>query len=317
MPSLTELRFGPRRSCRVLCRQSRPARASRHSLIAKAVESAPRNSRARLDRRRAGCRILASAARRRPSTDFEHRKPAGDQRDGTRTVPTPGYGGGPPAGSLGEEAIPGLAPRDGASDEEAAAAVRCLRLIGSEAADAAIDAYCDFTAPAVLEELAQVRHPLTLPAVLAAVQDRCHRWRRTSSRCENPHRRRRAARNGLTNLRKPPPRRQHQGGGPAPARSASPTCDSSSLRRTQVADVRPLERLTNLQTLDPQRHPGGGRAGRAVAEGAAESPNHCMKVDPRVEDASHLRHACVADADQSSSIGVGEGANGGAHCSAA
>ena len=72
--------------------------------------------------------------------------------------------------ALGDEAIPGLAPTDGASDEEAAAAVRCLRLIGNQAADAAIDAYCDFTAPAVLEELAQVRHPLTLRAVLAEVQ---------------------------------------------------------------------------------------------------------------------------------------------------
>ena len=69
--------------------------------------------------------------------------------------------------ALGDEAIPRLAPTAGASDEEAAAAVRCLRLIGSQAADAAIDAYRDFTAPAVLEELAQVRHPLTLPAVLA------------------------------------------------------------------------------------------------------------------------------------------------------
>ena len=74
--------------------------------------------------------------------------------------------------ALGEEGIARLAPKAGASDEEAAAAVRCLRLIGSQAADAAIDAYRDFTAPAVLEELAQVRHPLTLPAVLAAAQDR-------------------------------------------------------------------------------------------------------------------------------------------------
>jgi NACHT domain/Leucine Rich repeats (2 copies) len=148
--------------------------------------------------------------------------------------------------ALGEEGIPRLAPRAGASDEEAAAAVRCLRLIGSQAADAAIDAYRDFTAPAVLEELAQVRHPLTLPSVLDAAQDYSG-WQTLPAsvkarlmdveplaglanlqRLFLSHTRVTDLRplEGLTNLR------------------------TLELSKTQVANVRPLEGLTNLQRLD-------------------------------------------------------------------
>ena len=125
--------------------------------------------------------------------------------------------------ALGEEAIPRLAPTEGASDEEAAAAVRCLRLIGSQAADAAIDAYCNSAAPAVLEELAQARHPLLLPAVLDAAQD-FFLWVKIPEGVKL-----RIIDAGplehLTNLQ------------------------ALSLNNTQVADLRPLERLTNLQQL--------------------------------------------------------------------
>jgi hypothetical protein len=125
--------------------------------------------------------------------------------------------------ALGDEAIPRLAPKQGASDEEAAAAVRCLRLIGSEAADAAIDAYREFSAPAVLEELAQVRHPLALPAVLAAAQDLLG-WTRFPGAIK------------------------------ARIIDAEPLAGLTSLQElvlsdTEVADLRPLEGLTNLQVL--------------------------------------------------------------------
>jgi hypothetical protein len=125
--------------------------------------------------------------------------------------------------ALGDEAIPRLAPKQGASDEEAAAAVRCLRLIGSEADDAAIDAYREFSAPAVLEELAQVRHPLALPAVLAAAQDLLG-WTRFPGAIK------------------------------ARIIDAEPLAGLTSLQElvlsdTEVADLRPLEGLTNLQVL--------------------------------------------------------------------
>jgi hypothetical protein len=129
--------------------------------------------------------------------------------------------------ALGEEGIARLAPTDGSSDEEAAAAVRCLRLIGSQAADAAIDAYRDFTAPAVFEELAQVRHPLTLPAVLAAAQDH-ERWRELPAGVK-AHILDAKPLEALTNLQ---------------------TLDLSG---TQVADPRPLKSLTNLRSLDLSR----------------------------------------------------------------
>jgi Leucine-rich repeat (LRR) protein len=148
--------------------------------------------------------------------------------------------------ALGEEGIARLAPRAGASDEEAAAAVRCLRLIGSEAADAAIDAYHDFTAPAVLEELVQVRHPLTLPAVLAAAQDD-DRWRELAASVKtrvvdaDPL-------TGLTNL-------QSFDLSDTQVADLHPLEGLTDLRKltfrsTRVADVHPLEGLTNLQSLD-------------------------------------------------------------------
>ena len=126
--------------------------------------------------------------------------------------------------ALGEEAISRLAPIVGGPDEEAAAAVRCLRLIGSQAADAAIDAYRDCTAPAILEELAQARHPLTLPAVRDAAQD-YFLWEKIPEGVKariidaDPL-------EGLTSLQE------------------------LDLSDTQVADLRPLEGLTNLQQLD-------------------------------------------------------------------
>jgi NACHT domain len=125
--------------------------------------------------------------------------------------------------ALGEEAIPRLAPIAGASDEEAAAAVRCLRLIGSQAADAAIDAYSHFTAPAVTEELAQVRQPMTLPGVLAAAQQP-DEWRKLPV----------GVKTRITDAE------------PFAALTGLQWLD---LGGTQVADVRPLEGLTKLVVL--------------------------------------------------------------------
>ena len=116
---------------------------------------------------------------------------------------------------LGNMALPHLARRPNMSDEQVAASVRCLRLIGSQAADAVIEAYCGFTAPAALEELAQVRHPLRLPAVLAAAQN-SDRWQILSEGVKDriidadPLA-------GLTNLQALY-LEQHPGGGRAPAR---------------------------------------------------------------------------------------------------
>ena len=78
--------------------------------------------------------------------------------------------------SLGEAIIPQLRRQRGMSSEEAAATVRCLRLIGGAKADRLIDDYQDFEAPVVEEELAQVRNPLTLQSIVAQAQDRV-RWR--------------------------------------------------------------------------------------------------------------------------------------------
>jgi hypothetical protein len=126
--------------------------------------------------------------------------------------------------ALGNEAISRLGPIEGASEEEAPAAVRCLRLIGSQAADAAIDDYRNSTMPAVLEELAEVRPPLTLPAVLAAARG-VSLWDNIPTSVK--------ARiidaeplEGLADLQ------------------------YLDLSDTQVADLRPLAGLTNLQTLD-------------------------------------------------------------------
>ena len=146
---------------------------------------------------------------------------------------------------LGTTALPQLARRPNMSDEEMAASVRCLRLIGSQAADAAIDAYRNFRAPAILDELAQARHPLTLPAVFGAAQD--HRgWMHLSASVKNrisdadPL-------EGFTNL-------QWLELSGTQIRDLRPlqgliNLQTLFLAGTQVADLRPLERLTNLQTL--------------------------------------------------------------------
>ncbi len=72
--------------------------------------------------------------------------------------------------ALGEDAVAWLGPVEGGPGEEAAASVRCLRLIGGAKADAMIEAYTGYEATAVLEELSHVRDPLTLPAIIRATQ---------------------------------------------------------------------------------------------------------------------------------------------------
>jgi hypothetical protein len=130
---------------------------------------------------------------------------------------------------LGNMALPHLARRPNMSDEQVAASIRCLRLIGTQAADAAIDAYCGFTAPAVLEELAQVRHPLTLPAVLAEVQG-ANRSPGHRSLEELPA----AVKARITDVE--------------PLATLT-TLRSLSLGNTSVTDLRPLKALSNLQYL--------------------------------------------------------------------
>jgi internalin A len=75
---------------------------------------------------------------------------------------------------LGDAAVPRL-HRAKISDIHAAAAIRCLRVIGSEPTRSALDSYRDVIDADALEELVQVFDPLTLPAILAAAQDH-GRW---------------------------------------------------------------------------------------------------------------------------------------------
>jgi Leucine-rich repeat (LRR) protein len=105
----------------------------------------------------------------------------------------------------------------------------CAAAYSTQAADAAIDAYCDFTAPAVLEELAQVRHPLTLPAVLAEVQA-ANRSSGYRSLEELPA----AVKARITDVE--------------PLATLT-TLRSLSLGNTRVTDLRPLQTFTNLQYL--------------------------------------------------------------------
>ena len=72
---------------------------------------------------------------------------------------------------LGDTAVPQLAPRVEMSEEQAAASVRCLRLIGTERAREAAEAWRDRREPRIVEELADVFHPLTLTAILDGAQD--------------------------------------------------------------------------------------------------------------------------------------------------
>ena len=76
---------------------------------------------------------------------------------------------------LGDGAVPHLAPRRRMAADKAAACVRCLRLIGTERARAAIQVWRDSKEPKTVEELADIFQPLTLPAVLDAAQS-SGRW---------------------------------------------------------------------------------------------------------------------------------------------
>lgn len=71
--------------------------------------------------------------------------------------------------ALGDAAVERLKPS--AVGDAVAPALRCLRLVGTEAARRVMELYRDTRDPAALEELAQVFDPLLLPAVLDAVQN--------------------------------------------------------------------------------------------------------------------------------------------------
>jgi hypothetical protein len=71
--------------------------------------------------------------------------------------------------ALGDAAVARLEPA--AVGAAAVPALRCLRLVGTEAARRVMEQYRDTRDPEALEELAQVIDPLLLPAVLEAVQN--------------------------------------------------------------------------------------------------------------------------------------------------
>ena len=75
---------------------------------------------------------------------------------------------------LGDAAVPRL-DHSRVDDARAPAAIRCLRLIGSEPARRTLEGYRDATDPDALEELAQAFDPLILSVVLDATQH-ADRW---------------------------------------------------------------------------------------------------------------------------------------------
>ena len=125
---------------------------------------------------------------------------------------------------LGDVAVPHLAPRPELSEDAGAACVRCLRLIGTEQARTTIGAWRERPEPKILEELADVFHPLSLPAVLAAAQN-SHQWRDLPPSIKEK----------IVDL---DPFKERQ------------DLNVLFLSGTQVADAAPLANLTNLELLD-------------------------------------------------------------------
>ena len=72
---------------------------------------------------------------------------------------------------LGERALSTLARRPKQTDAAAAAAVRCLGLIGGVEAERLIDTYLDHEAEEVVDVLAQVTSPMRVAAIAKAVLD--------------------------------------------------------------------------------------------------------------------------------------------------
>jgi hypothetical protein len=71
---------------------------------------------------------------------------------------------------LGDAAVPRLVSGKVSADR-LSAAIRCLRLIGSESARTVLEGYRDATDPEALEELTEIFDPLTLPPILKAAQN--------------------------------------------------------------------------------------------------------------------------------------------------
>ena len=72
--------------------------------------------------------------------------------------------------SLGDAVVSRLAFRDGLTPREAAASVRVLRLVNTEAAHHQLEGYLDETHQEVIAELARAVNPLRLPAVRAILE---------------------------------------------------------------------------------------------------------------------------------------------------